>query len=229
MTTTTMPPRRRLAAVGAAALLAGGLVACGDDEESAPSATTEPAVGQTAPPPQPTGAATSTSPAETNATEPTQAEGLSGGETVLRLGGTAGRVLDAAGIELEPVAPAQRSGDAITFPISGGEVGSRFDSGRIDHDGGLRFTAGGRSVEATELVIEPADEVLTAQVEGRRVPLLSLELPAQEPAPGGADVRVRGAQAGLSTEALRALGDQLDVRLPSATLPLGEVDVTARR
>ncbi len=144
-----LPIPRRLAVIAAATTL---LAACGEKSE---------------PTPQPTAGSSATA---------TGRVSLTGGTTTLRLNATTARVLDVAGIKVSTAGAAQRVGDQLQFPITGGQLEAAPLGGRIEHAGGLRFSAHGQSVDATDLVLDPARGMVTANVEGKRVPLLSLDM-----------------------------------------------------
>lgn len=192
----------RLAAV---TLAAGALASCGGKSEPVPTATPRP---------------TTTTPA------PSAAVTLSGGSTTLRLSATSARVLDLAGVKLTATGAAQRDGDEFAFPIEGGKLELSPLGGRIEHAGGLRISAHGQSLDATDLVLDPARAVLTAKVAGQRVPLLSLDM---QPPDGLKAPIVIPAQASVVGGAVVSLlGERLGVGVPKAGLPLGHVVVSAK-
>ena len=198
---------------GAALLAAGTLAAgsaCGGDERPEPD---QPAADQAE--------QRADAPAET----PTQ---IAGGRTTLRLDATLRRVLDLAGVEVAPAGQARRTERGVAFPITGGRLDLGAVTGRVEHAGGLRFAVGGRGLEATELVVEPGEQRVTAQVAGRRIPILSLDPGRPRVAPTG-DTVVLPASVGLAREAAQALNDRLGVGVFRAGLPLGEATVSARR
>jgi len=210
----------------ALALLSGGVIAlggaCGGDDEPDQGGA---AAQEQAPAPQSDGPMEAEGQAG-GAEQPTQ---VTGGTTTLRLDENLQTVLDAAGVEVEAVGAARTRGAELVFPITEGELDLATRSGRIAHEGGLRFSAGGRSLDATDLRVDAAREVLTAEVAGRRVPLLGLNL-GKARLPQTSDVIVLPAGAGtLSGEAASALNERLGLDVFGDDLALGDVVVRARR
>ncbi len=158
------------------------------------------------------------------------AEQLSGGETTLRLDSTTQRVLDLAGVKLTPVGDATLRNGRFVFPISGGKLATSPLGGTIEHSGGLRFSAAGHSVDARDLTVDPTSGVVTAEVEGRRVPLLSLDVGNLDKVPpnGGAQVVIPASASLLGGSALRRIGDQLGVSALANGLELGHLVVSAK-
>jgi hypothetical protein len=198
------------AALVAAAALAAGAAGCGsgDDNDSnpPPRATASPAPA--------TGAR----------------EQLSGGETTLRLDATTKRVLDVAGIDISPIGDATRANGRYVFPISGGTLATSPLSGTIQHSGGLRFSAAGHSIDARKLTVDPTSGVVTAEVEGRRVPLLSLDVGDLDRVPprGGAQMVIPATASLLGGSALSQIGDRLGVSALAKGLELGHLVVSAK-
>lgn len=201
----------------ATALIAGaaltiGAAGCGggDDNEPAsppaPRATASPATGGSA------------------------NEQLSGGETTLRLDSTTRRVLDVAGIDISPIGDATRRNGRFVFPISGGKLATSPLSGTIQHSGGLRFSAAGHSVDARDLTVDPTSDVVTAEVKGRRVPLLALDIGTIDRVPpkGGAQVVIPATASLLGGSTLSQIGDQLGVSALTEGLELGHIVVSAK-
>ncbi len=197
-------------AVVVAAALALGAAGCGSGSDSGsnppPRATASPA---------PAGGAT---------------EQLSGGETTLRLDSTTQRVLDLAGIKLSPIGDATVSNGRFVFPISGGKLATSPLSGTIQHSGGLRFSAAGHSVDARDLTVDPTSGVVTAVVQGQRVPLLSLDVGDLDRVPpkGGAQIVIPASASLIGGSALRQIGDQLGVSALAKGLELGHLVVSAK-
>ncbi len=195
-------------AVTVAAALALGVSACGSEEENDGD---RPAVITSSP----------TAQAETAT--------LNEGMTTFRLDRATLRVLDLAGVTLSATGDAERRGGRLRFPITGGELRLSPSGGTIDHAGGLRFSGRGRRVDATDLVVDPAHNVVTAIVERKRVPLLVLdmELPRELP-PAGEQIVVRGAVTAFGSTVVAALGSALRIEDLAGGLPLGSVLIAAR-
>lgn len=199
---------RRWAPVTLAAALALGLSACGGNEDNVGDRATVPTPR---PPPPPLTAS------------------LTGGLTTLKLDATTRRVLRLAGVTLRPTGDAQGSDGRLRFPITGGELELSPTGGEIAHAGGLRFSGRGRQVDATDLVVDPANNVITAAVEGKRVPLLVLDLqfPRELP-PTGEEIAVRGDVRAFGSTVVAALGSALRIEDLAGGLPLGSVLIAAR-
>jgi hypothetical protein len=199
--------RRSLAVTLAAGGVGLGAVACGGDDD---------ADGQAAAPAE--------TPAERAVEQP---QPITGGVTTLRLDSTTAGVLDTLGVDIEPVGAAELSDDQFRFPITEGSVDVDTLSGTIAHDGGLRFSAAGRSIEATDLVIRPGRGVLEAEVAGRRAPLLGVDLRALQ-APTSDTIVLPGSAAMLSPRTIPALEDGLGIELPEVDLRLGRLQISGK-
>ncbi len=162
------------------------------------------------------------------------------------LGGTATNVdLDAGtatvlkdnGVSVAPVAPAtvSASGGTTTasFPISQGYVSvypedqRPFIRGTFSHVGGLTFSAGGKSVTATDFIVNPGSSSLTATVGGNAVKLLDLDGTNVKVTQDGSTTRVEGTVAKLSSDAAQALNQTFGVSLFQQGIPLGVVRIAA--
>ena len=116
---------------------------------------------------------------------------LSGVTTNVDLDAATAAVLKENNVTVAPVAPAtvSTSGGTTTasFPITEGYVSvypesqRPFIRGTFSHSGGLTFSAGGKSVTATDFIVNPGSSTLTATVGGNAVQLLDLD---------GTDVKV---------------------------------------
>lgn len=105
---------------------------------------------------------------------------LASGSTTLKLDAGVARMLSANGVRVTPVSPARKG---VSFPITGGSLDGA--AGTFEHSGGLRFSAGGKSLTARAFTIKLARRsTLTARVGSARVPLL-----ARRHEPGARDPR----------------------------------------
>jgi hypothetical protein len=211
-------PLRPFLALVACAALALGATACGGEEDQGSADRAEGGAPTQAETPAPDGA---TSGAEA----PTE---VVGGRTVLKLNDTLRRALDVAGVTVEPVGAAEAVPGGIAFPIRSGRVDLDTPSGRIEHAGGIRFSAGGREVTARNLVLLPGKDEVTAEIAGRRVPLMSTKLAPPKVPPTG-DVVVLPATVSLGGPASRVLSDRLGVDVFDAGLKLGRLTASAKR
>jgi hypothetical protein len=154
---------------------------------------------------------------------------LTGDATRLSLDDGVTAALGAVGVEVTATggATAETAGGTTTFafPVTGGEAtvdpaGSPRFTGTVEHEGGLQLSALGRTVMADQLVLDGAQEQLTAVVDGRRVPLLPLAADPQVSSQGEEQATVEYSAAALDTSTVQAIADQLG--LP--TLPSLEVN-----
>jgi hypothetical protein len=196
-----MNPIRIFALLVAVAALAVGVAACGDDDnDNGGSETT------------------------TAAAEPLA---LTGEQTEVVLdAGTAG-VLEQNQVTVEPIDPAAPEGDAIAFPITGGEINTDDLAGTIDHSGGLRFSAGGTQVELTDFVVDTVNGTLTSSAADAELPTLKLDLSGVQQSDEGGTIVLSNISSTLTPEAAQALNDAFGVSLFEGGLAFGDVTVRA--
>ena len=188
-----------------AAVLA--LAGCGGDEPSEPTA-------------EPT--ATSTLP-----TRATPAE-ISEGTATLKLSGSVTTLLNLAGVDVVAVAPATRDEGAIELPVVAGTVGVDPLAGRLEHEGGIRFSGGGGSIEATDLRLDLRTGIATAEVEGDRIPLLKTEFQPARLSEDRQDVVLEGKDVTVADEALVPLNAAIGSDVVPAGLNIGDLTIEAR-
>ena len=152
------------------------------------------------------------------------ADPLASGNTTLRIDAAVARALTAGGVRVTPVAPAR---GGVAFPITGGSLdGAR---GTIRHSGGLRFSAGGRSLTARSFTVSLGRRAtLSGSVGGSRVTLIRLDTSRARVTRPGLDTRITRVRASLTTAAARALNATLGTHLFRGGLELGSVTVRAR-
>jgi hypothetical protein len=166
----------------------------------------------------------STKPAPSPGTTPEAPTQINGGETVLKLDRNVMRIFDLAGVQVEPSGAAMRKNGAITLPIVTGDLDIDTLSGRLQHEGGLRFSAAGHDLVASNLVIWPKRGRLTADVDQRRVELFDLGFGRPRVPPTGdeivlpANVSIHGG----------ALADRLGADALRGGLRIGRLTVTAQ-
>lgn len=154
---------------------------------------------------------------------------VTGGVTTLRLDPAAEKILDFAGVKLTGVGDASGRDGTLRFPVSGGKLSLPPLRGDVEHAGGLRITRKGRHVDATGLRLEPAKDVVSGVIEGRRVPLLRVDV--GEPstlAPPGRPFVIEGNAAVIGGRVLRAVGRDAGVDVLRSGLPLGRLRVSLR-
>jgi hypothetical protein len=190
-------------------VLALGMAACGgDDDENEPTTPAE-----------------QTESAGQSVEAPTE---IVGGRSVLKLDRELERVLNAAQVELAPAGAAESVPGGIALPITTGELDIDTPSGVIEHSGGLEFSAFGASVRAQDLRIRPEDGVVTADVAGERIPLLTTELGRSEVVETS-DTIVLPSEVSIGDQAVTALNDALGVEVFEGGLRLGRLTASAER
>jgi hypothetical protein len=202
-----LSPTRLFASSTAVLALAFGVAACGSDDDSdtasAPAATT------------------ATTPA---ATAPVDVVGKS---TRLVLNPATAAVLKSNKVTVAPVGPATADKVGIVFPVTGGAVVVSSLAGTIDHSGGLKFSAGGKEVVATDFEVNTETKQLVATIGGAQVPLLDLNLTGLKKATGpNGEIVASNIATTLTSEAATALNEAFGVTLFKAGLPIGTVTVT---
>jgi hypothetical protein len=212
--------RRLTLAVGATAALAT-LAACGADATTSSSA----------------GAGSGGTPASTTAAPSAAILSLSGATTKVDIDASTAQVLQQHGVTVAPVAPAtaaMANGTVeVSFPITAGYAAIYpqndlpFVRGTFSHSGGLTFSAGGKSLTATDFVVNPGTSILTATVGGKSVPLLDLDGSKVQITSDSTGVHLDGTVAKLTTTAADALNSTFGVSLFAKGIPVGVVHITA--
>ena len=165
---------------------------------------------------------------------------LTGSSTSVDLDAATAKVLADNKVSVAPVGPATASQSGgttrVSFPITEGYVAvypsdqPNYIRGTFSHSGGLRFTAGGKSLEVTDFIVNPGDSTLSATVGGSGAVAQILDL-------DGTNVKVSqddqgntlldGTVAKLSSTGADALNKTFGVSLFKAGIPLGVVHVVA--
>lgn len=237
--------RRSVVTATLALALSGGLVAgCTSDgdgtTDNSGAAASSPAETTASSAPPATGAPASPDASAPAASAPASSGGavsfssLTGTETRLTIDGTFLSTLQTLGVSLEPDGGASvDKADGKTtfvFPVTGGDAtldpsGSDPFTGTVQHRGGLKLSALGRSVTIDGLVLDGGKDQLTADVAGREVPLLPLS-------PGDAKVTTEDGSATLRDDAVSlspAAANDIAKSLGLPTLPqltFGALQVT---
>jgi hypothetical protein len=127
-------------------------------------------------------------------------------------GGTTTLTVRHTGVRLAGAGSAATFRHRVELPVTGGAIDPATAAGRIDHGGGLRFSAGRRQLTFSTLRLRVRTHGITASalVHGRRIRVLRLTGRARIARPGfGTDVR--GLRARLTAPAARALDRTLHV------------------
>jgi hypothetical protein len=186
-------------AIAAIVVLALGIAACGDDDEN--------------------GGGTTAAAAEPLA--------LTGEQTEVVLDTGTAAVLEQNQVNVEPIDPAAPEGDAIAFPITGGEINTDDLAGTIDHSGGLRFSAGGTQVKLTDFVVDTVNGTLTSTAAGTDLPTLKLDLSGVQQSDEGGTIVLSNITSTLTPQAAQALNDAFGVSLFEGGLAFGDVAIRA--
>lgn len=142
---------------------------------------------------------------------------LASGTTTLKLDSAVAKALSDAGVRAS----------GTRYRITGGSLeGAR---GTIRHSGRLRFSAGGRSLTASNFTVKlGARSTLTGRVGARRVTLLTLDTDRARITRSGLDYRISGVRVALTAAAANALNATFHTSLFKRGLELGSVTVRAR-
>jgi len=173
----------------------------------------------------------------TNVAPTAEIQQLGGSATSVDLDPATAAVLQQNGVALAPVAPATASAaggtTTVSFPIDEGYVSvyepsqAPFVRGTFSHVGGVTFSAGGKSLTATDFMVNPGSSSLTATVGGNAVPLLDLDGTNVKMTQDGSTTRLDGTVAKLSSAAAGALNDTFGVSVFKQGIPIGVVHVAA--
>ena len=126
-----------------------------------------------------------------------------------------------------PVGRARAGTGGVRFPITGGRIDARTAAGTIRHAGGLRFSAGGRSLTLRAPRVAVGRKImLSARVGGGRVHLL--ELTGARVSRSGFNTNVSGLRARLTQKAASALNATFGVKAFKKGLRLGTASVRSR-
>ena len=101
-----------------------------------------------------------------------------GGVTMLALNPGTAKALTTNGIAVAPASEARVVASGIAFPIQGGVLNPATLAGGLTHDGGLTFTAGGKSLTIRDFAVSTITGRLSAYVDqvGARINVLDFSL-----------------------------------------------------
>jgi hypothetical protein len=135
-----------------------------------------------------------------------EAASIKRGHTKLILDQNTSSGLDARGIGILPIPPAEAISGGEQFPISGGRVSRDASTARINHGGGLKFVGDNARVRVKRLKVQlrdTDDSELIASLNGQRMSFLSLE--GGRHTSRGRDLTFRGIKASLTRKAASTL------------------------
>jgi hypothetical protein len=169
-------------------------------------------------------AAVAAVPATASAQAPTAA--VADGQTMLRLDPGTARALSSNGVRVSLSRPARVGASGLTFPVTGGRINPANLRGSVEHDGAIRFRAGGRTVVLRDprYTIGARRSTLSAEVGGDRLTIASLSLRgARVGTDGPLTKTARNIRASLTAGAARALNRAFSTSLFAGGLRLGTV------
>jgi len=151
---------------------------------------------------------------------------VTGRNTNLMLDASTAQALKNAGVQVSPVSPAtSASSGGISFPITGGTLTQASLKGKIDHSGGLKFTHSGKTLTATNFVLNTTVGILSATVNGKHVPLLVVNLSKMARTTSGSEIVASGITSTIATSAAVLLDAKLVVKVFTKGLPIGALTV----
>lgn len=152
---------------------------------------------------------------------------LTGGATTLKLDRKAAAALKGLGVSVAPTGRARAGRAGVRFPITGGRIDPATAAGAIRHAGGLRFSAGGKSLTLRSPRVAVGRKILlSARVRGTRVHLLQLS--GARVSRSGFNTNVRRLRARLTGKAAKALNATFGVHAFRKGLRLGTARVRSR-
>lgn len=150
---------------------------------------------------------------------------IGSGETAVKLRPAVANLLTKNGVKVAPVKPAKVKSGAVVFPVTGGNLDPVSAVGQIRHSGGLKFSAGKRSLVARNFTIRTKAGILTGKVGGATVNLFKVNLKKAKITRPGLAISVRGAVLSLTGTAAAALNKTFKVRLFKPGLVIGTAAV----
>lgn len=153
-----------------------------------------------------------------------------GGVTMLALNPGTAKALKANSIAVAPASEARVVASGIAFPIQGGVLNPATVAGGLTHDGGLTFTAGGKSLTIRDFAVSTITGRLSAYVDqvGVRINVLDLSLAKAKVVASNGKLSVSGVVATLDVVAAKALNGYFGTALFTKGLPIGTVRVSAK-
>jgi hypothetical protein len=147
---------------------------------------------------------------------------LTGKDTNLTLAPATVQALQAAAVQVGPVAPATAaSSGGVNLPVTGGTLTQVSMRGTIDHSGGLKFTHAGKTVTASNFVLHTNQGILSATVQGHHVPLLAVDLTHLVRTTSGSEIVASGITSTLVASAAVLLDGKLATTVFTKGLPIG--------
>ena len=148
---------------------------------------------------------------------------LTGKDTNLTLAPATVQALQAAAVQVAPVAPATAASGGVKFPVTGGTLTQVSMRGTIDHSGGLKFTHAGKTATASNFVLNTNQGILSATVQGHHVPLLAVDLTHLVRTTSGSEIVASGITSTLVASAAVLLDGKLATTVFTKGLPIGSL------
>jgi hypothetical protein len=101
------------------------------------------------------------------------ADPVAKGRTHLELSRKLLTALKGDDVRLSKLGQGKAQGRVVSLPVSGGLVDLGSGSGSVDHEGGFKFSRGGRVVKLTGLTLDTAKRGLWGKVDGQRMKIAS--------------------------------------------------------
>ena len=211
-----MSSARRPFVFGVAAFTVAAAAACSSSTSSS-TASKSPSASPTA---------TASPAASPSGSASAQTITVTGKNTILVLDASTAQALKTAGVQVSPVAPATAaSSGGISFPITGGTLTQAGLKGTITHSGGLKFTHSGKTVTATNFVLNTTQGTLSATVSGKQIPLLAVSLSKMARTTSGSEIVATGITSTINTATAVLLDAKLVVKVFTPGLPIGALSV----
>jgi hypothetical protein len=155
---------------------------------------------------------------------------FTGGVTMLKLAPATASALSSHGVSVAPASEARVVSSGIAFPIQGGLINAKSLAGSITHDGGLTFTAGGKTLIIRDFTVNTATGTLSAYADqaAARIKVLDLSLRKAKIAARRHTLVVSNITATLDAAAAKALNQYFSTTLFSKGLAIGTVRMSAK-
>lgn len=138
------------------------------------------------------------------------ADPVAGGKASLKLDAELYRTMQREGIGVTKLSVAKVQGRVISLPLRGGELAAGDGSGKLLQKGGVKFTAGRRTVGLSGFLLDTEKERLSAKLGGKKLTLATAKGAKAERQGFGVRVGVRDLV--LTARAARALNGGLGVK-----------------
>jgi hypothetical protein len=155
---------------------------------------------------------------------------VAGGSTNLTLDADTAATLAAAGIGVDPVGRTRSILNGLALPVTYGRLTAQALTGTLRHNGGLRLTNGGRSLDLNNVRLNlDGSPDLTAQVgSGKRISIADVDLSDAQLAVTSRSFSVTDAVVRLNAAGASAIDAALETDAFAARMVLGSAAVETR-